>query len=236
MAQLEREDTMKRLLLSSIAGALLASATIANAALIGVSGPNSNLGTGPAIIGAPSDVLDDLVFNTGMEGFNEAQDVVLPSAIGIDGGSIAAGTLVDSHMIFLNSRGGTALRHLNVVWTFDGVILGVMSDSGGTLEAASTSVLGAPTTNYTVTSSGTGPAAPFTARGLEANGGCTGNNDGYLLVSANQLCVSMYVTEPGDWIRVVTAAPIPVPASGLLLPVALGAIAVFRRKKRAAKC
>ena len=144
----------------------------AHATLIGVSGPTSSLGTAPSIIAAPSDVLDDFTTNTGMQGFNEAQGVVTTVPHAIDGGGfIAAGTLVDSHMIFLNSSGSTVLTHFLVDWTFDGTILGIMSDKAGDFEAASTFELGNSATNYTTTFSGSGAAAPFSLRGLDSNNG-----------------------------------------------------------------
>lgn len=184
----------------------------ANGALIGVSGPvstgtGSGGGTLPAIIAAPPHALDDITTNTGMQGFDEAQGVLTTVAHATDSGSIAAGTLVDSHMIFLNSAGSATLRHYDVVWTFDNPIIGVMSDIGGNLEAASTFELGAPGTNYTVTFPGppaSGPAAPFPNRGLEAY-----PQDWYTVLTPYTLEVNMYVTEPGDWMRVVTQVPVP---------------------------
>ena len=163
-----------------------------------------------------------------MQGFDEAQDVLTTVAYAIDGGgSISAGTLVDSHMVFLNSDGNAALSHYDVVWTFDNPILGVMSDRSGTLEVASTFELGAPGTNY--------PAAPFAARGMEGNNGPSGPwpNDGYS-ISANLLSITvgMSVTEPGDWIRVVTAArAVPEPATMILLGIGFLGIVGFSKRK-----
>ena len=192
----------------------------AGATLISVSGPNSNLGSAPAIIGAPADVTDDAASNTGMQGFDERQDVLLGAALSVDGGSIAAGTRVNSHMIFLNTVGNTDASQANVIWTFDGIVLGVMSDSTGTLEVASSAILGAIGTIY--------PAAAFTARGLESNNGGDGPNDGYT-IAGNTLIVAMHVTEPGDWIRVVTA--VPEPGTIALLGVALAVFGFSRRCK-----
>ena len=191
----------------------------AHATLISVTGPNSSAGTAPQIIAPPAHVLDDVVTNTGMQGFDEAQGVLTTAAYSHDDGVISAGTLVNSHMIFLNSCRNNWLRHRNVVWTFANPILAVMSDSNGSFEAASTFELGAPTTNYTSTFFGSGPAAPFHLRGLE-------ENDSYI-VASNQITVSMGVTEPGDWIRVVTAVPEPA-TLGLLL---IGGLMLLRRRK-----
>ena len=138
--------------------------------------------------------------NTGQQGFDEMQDVVLAADLDVDGAvDIPAGTVVDSHMIFLNTDetiAGTTF-HFGVTWTFDGAVLGVMSDKPGALEVASSGALDAALTTY--------PAGGFDNRGIEANPGCTaGNgNDGYS-VAGNSITVCMLVIEPGDWIRVVT--------------------------------
>ena len=206
----------------------------AAALLISASGPTSNLGTAAMIIAAPAHSLDDMVTNSGMQGFNEAQGVLTTVAHTTDGGIIAAGTLVNSHMIFLNSAGGTSLFHYGVSWTFDGMIIGVMSDQSGTLEAASTFELGNPATNYTTTFPGSGPAAPFNARGLETNNGTgLGSGDGYTLLDPYTIRLGMFVTEPGDWIRVVTVAdPVPEPSTILLLGSGLIGLVVYRKKRQ----
>lgn len=221
---------MKKLLSAAAALAVLSGG--AQAAIIGVNETlgASSMGTNAAIIGAPSDALDDLVTNTGMEGFNEAQAVLLGAGgVQTDQGFVGQNMVVDSHMIFLNSQGTAPLSHFGVEWTFSGMILGVMSDSSGNLEANSTALLGAAGTNYTV-----GPgAAPFSARGMENNNGGLGPwpNDGYM-INGNVLTVGMSVTEPGDWIRVVTVNVVPVPAALPLLLAGIGGLGLFARRRK----
>ncbi len=194
------------------------SATASHAAIIGVAGPNSSAGAAAVEISAPPSIIDDApgAENLGQQGFNERQNVLLGSSINVDGGSVAAGTRVDSHMIFLNTAGNSpAVTHNGVVWSFSGTILGVMSDVGGTLEAASTAVLGAIGTTY--------PSA-FGNRGFEGA-------DSYS-VSGNQLTVNMRVTEPGDWIRVITASEVPVPGALPLMLAGIAGLGGLSRRRR----
>ena len=158
----------------------------------GVERVKARLISGQAIISAPLSVIDDApgATNGAQQAFDEQQDVLLGAPLPVDVGAVPAGIKVDSHMIFLNTIVGTPQTiDQGVVWGFDGPIVGVMSDNNGALEAASNVLLGAPGTVY---------PGGFNNRGLE-------NNDGYV-VAGNEITVDMTVTEPGDWIRVVTAA------------------------------
>lgn len=216
--------------------AAFVAATSSHAAIIGFVDPDgTNTGSVAQIIGAPSSVLEDLVENSAQQGFDERQNVELSRDIATDQGTILEGTLVSSHMIFLNTDGNARTDHYDVTWLFDGDILGIMSDYNGNLESATSDILGAVGTNYDIPSTGTGAAAPFAARGLEQNQGCsdTNTNDGYSFLG-NALTLCMAVTEPGDWIRVVTAAtPVPVPAALPLLLAGLGGLGLMARRKRA---
>jgi hypothetical protein len=146
---------------------------------------------GPDIITAPASVINNApgAENDHQQAFDERQGVLLTEPLAVDGGTIAAGKRVNSHMIFLNTPGLLHVSDPGEVWTFDGPVLGVMSDPNGALEFASTPILGDPNTTY--------PDHTFFARGLE-------DNDSYV-VGGNEITVSMQVVEPGDWIRVVTA-------------------------------
>lgn len=184
--------------------------------LIGVSGPNSSLGAAASIISAPALVTNAAVTNSAQQGFNEVQDYITQNPINMDDGVLAAGSFVDSHMIFLNVSSGIE-QHYDVVWTFSGTILGVMSDQMGNLEANSTSELGAPGTTY---------EAPWNARGMEAA-------DTYIYTpGSNVLTVNMRVdADAGDWIRVVTTGTVvPVPGAVLLGLLGLGAVGIKLRR------
>jgi hypothetical protein len=166
----------------------LLAAPAARAVIFSVSGSGITIAP-PALIGNA-----DSTNNSFQQGFNERQGVFLIGPLAVDGGSIGGGVAVDSHMIFFN-RSGSGELSTTATWTFSGTILGVMSDINGTLEAASTSFLGSPTTG--------GYPAPggFTSRGMEPS-----SPDGYSGVGTSSLMVTMTINQPGDWIRVITRA------------------------------
>jgi len=206
---------MKRTLLVALLGLSggLVSVT-SQAALISVSNGLSTAGVTASIISAPGDVRDDAAENAAQQGFNELQDVTLGFDLEVDGTStIAAGTTVDSHMIFLNSDGFERIRHSNVEWMFDGLILGVMSDTRGRLEAGSNALLG-----LDMEYQGTG----LRHRGLE-------RRDSYEFFG-NTLELTMVVREPGDWIRVITASAVPEPSIIALFGLGLLGLGFARRR------
>lgn len=144
------------------------------------------------IIAAPTDALDHAITDDDhMLGFDERQNLVLPHDLAVDQGTIAAGTRVSSHLILFNQRAVDGPRHSANDWVFDGIVIGVMSDVAGRLEAASSALLGAPGTAY--------PPGGFAHRGFESP-------DRYEGVGTATLRVEMRVWQPGDWIRVITAA------------------------------
>lgn len=202
---------MKKQLTVVLTAALLAFASESQALLI----------SGGEIISAPAFAIDDApgAENRHQQGFNERQGVVLPSAIVATwGGTIPAGTVVDSHMIFLNTPGNASATDTQT-WSFSGTILGIMHNAGGTHEANTSALLGAVGTVY--------PSA-FGNRGLESG-------DSILWVTGNEFRVRMQVTEPGDWIRVITAS---VPSAGVpdagtslaLMGLGVAALALVRRR------
>lgn len=209
------KTSMIKKLTATIVGAGLATlmaTTPASALLVG----------GPDIIGAPASVFDDAIGggaeNDHQQAFNEVQGYTLLADLAIDGGIITAGTTVNSHMVFLNSAGNTRITDNGVEWTFNGAILGVMSDIHGVSEGLSNAFLGNPGTLY---------PGSFNNRGME------NNNDGYVMLG-NMLTVNMLVTEPGDWIRVVTAVPLPAAFPLYAAGIALLGFMGWRRRKIAA--
>ena len=226
---------MKALLwIVSAVAIALGLAVPAGATIINVFDPDgSNLGGLAAIIPAPTDAGNNGAFGTAQQGFDERQGVVLPMDIVVDGlGIISLGTVVDSHMIFLNQEPGgpnVGIQHFKVEWTFGGEILGVMSQSRGEMEVATSAFLGVPGTLY--------PLAPFNARGMEGNddgmgpaGDGTSGPDGYTILDPFRLRVGMGVTEPGDWIRVITRPQVPEPTTLALLGAGLLLAALSRAR------
>lgn len=223
-----RTPPLKSALFSLALIALASLSGTAKASLISVTDPNlSNLGYHAAIISAPGNVKDNGVTNEAQQGFNERQNVILNTDISVDGGTIKAGTLVSSHMIFLNSRGNTLLSQVGVVWEFSAKILGVMTDTWGTQEAATSSLLGAVGTVY--------PRDPFKYRGFDPTQ--KGIPDAYS-IAGRYLTLDLRVIQPGDWVRVITEGDLRIVPTAVPLPAALwliigsfGGLAALRRRK-----
>ncbi|MDD5058036.1 MAG: hypothetical protein PHQ60_09190 [Sideroxydans sp.] len=196
-----------------VSAMLLGCVAQVQAAITNVTVVGTSTAAAPAIIAPPSDVLNDCATAGGQIGFDEAQGVLLNAPLYADDGVvISAGTVVDSHMIFLNVPVSIGTADQEAIWTFKKPVVAVMSDQGGLYEAASSALLGASATNYFVSPSPSTPgctgAAPFRTRGLEtstqyAHTNCPFSNDCYT-VSGNTIDVYMWAGAAGDWIRVLT--------------------------------
>ncbi len=125
-------------------------------------------------------------------------------------GVISAGTAISSHYVFYDPK--TFIQQIGSVF-FDTNVIGIIT-SLGTLAASD--FLGAPGTIYNA------PAL----RGLEA-----GDSALIDLVTPNRINVDWKASSPGDYIRVITSSPVPVPAAFWLFGSAILATIGWSRKK-----
>lgn len=154
-----------------------------------------------ASIPAPVSVAPDGATNQRPQGFNEQQNIRLPADLVVDNGIIPAGTVVNSHMIFLNPGPSNTINFNGATFRFDGDILGVMSDTGGQQEADSSALLGAIGTTY--------PAA-YTGRGLETGTPLFPFGTENYNVSGDTFRLSLRAGRgEGDYIRVITTSNSP---------------------------
>ncbi len=182
-----------------------------------------NVDSGHALgIAAPTIVDDDTpATSTGaIQFFNEVSDLLLTDDLLTTTGLIKAGTRVDSHLVFLNVDAQLGRAVTQATLSFSTEILGLITDRAGVNN--SHGLLGGLGTAY------------GSLYGLNWNDAAT--------FLGGQLNVQMTAQEArGDWIRVVTVAapmiqtaPVPVPASGLLIPLGLAGLAALRRRRRTA--
>lgn len=163
-----------------------------------------------------SDVGNNTFQTLNLYGFNEDQNIVIPSNLAVDVGSspIAAGTVVASHYIFFDPVSASIQGYVD----FDSQILGILTS---TSNMAATDFLANTSVNYLNPS----------ARGLE--GGDSAVIDGG---NPNRVDVSFVASTPGDYIRVLTArspgAAMPEPDTVLLLAIGLAGVAVARRRRQ----
>lgn len=220
---------MKRAIL--VAAAMVFSSVLAaSATTVTVTGSAVELSPVPLNVtnGAPGD-------NNNILWFQEASNVLVTAdQAGLGGTSISTGQRVDSYMIFLNrADSSNTLLNATATFEFSTQVLGIFGNertsSGNDLDA--TDYL-ASMTIYT----------DFNSRGIE------NNNDGSLVAplraggapndeitfdGASKVELTFYVTQPGDWVRVVTVTAVPLPAALPLMLVGLGGLAFVARRRSA---
>jgi hypothetical protein len=221
----------------------MALAPPASAGFVAVVGQGNILDANvPGSTGATPNFFQDQGANRVVHGWNERQGVVLSQNLFVDivspgfydqigdlgtfnQFSIAAGTRVNSHLLYYDPRNNFTVS--GVTFTFTGQILGIIVESdrfwnnahGFTDYFVNSDFLGHPNTGY--------PAGHFVNRGLEFN-----TDDLTFLVSGNQLTLNYTAGNPGDQIRVITAV-VPAPMGALLVASAVPVLfmrRLFRRK------
>jgi hypothetical protein len=140
--------------------------------------------------------------------FDEKQNVVLLSNLAVDGGTIVAGTRVDSHFVTFDPA--TNRQVIGSV-TFSRPILGVMTT---TARMNASNFLGNSAVTYSLVS----------ASGFEAGDSVT--------VAGNTLTYRMTASNPSDSFRVLTA--VPEPTTWAMLIAGFGLVGAAARRRRSA--
>jgi hypothetical protein len=215
--------------LGGMALSLLIGGCKADAAIISTTGP-------VVIISAPVSVVPGKSVNkTDGQAFAELQDLTLGSALSVNatspgkynggvgpGGTISAGTDVNSYFVLFDS-GGKSVTYPTVTLTFSTEILGVIfSDS---LLNKSDLLLGDPGTTYPT--------------GVGNRGQESGDSTA---ISASGLTITLNDTTsyPGDDIRIITAgahpiSSIPEPRAWGLFAIGITSLGFLRGRKKTAK-
>ena len=202
----------------TLAFAAVLSAGVAHAATITANNETSEVIPAPIVLnnGAPGN-------NTTVKAFEEATGVILASDLTTTLPAISAGTAVDSHMLFLNREDTASIRTVvEYSFTFSETIIGL--------------ILG--TTNVNNTTFGTNGFPVLAASGTTYGNlnGFEGSGDTWTITGGNTISGMMTVSQPGDWIRVITEspAPVPLPAAGWMLLAGVGGLAAARKARKAA--
>jgi PEP-CTERM motif len=169
----------------------------------------------------PNTVGNDTFQNVNLYGFDEGQNIVIPTALQVDDlanglgggsgpGTLAAGTVVASHYVFFDPKDPTSQKGLV---NFDSAILAVITSTN--LLAASDFLIQTGVTYLNPS-----------ARGLEAG-------DVVSISGLNQIQVDWAASTPGDYVRVLTAfsPSVPEPSSWAMLAGGVLVLGALRKRR-----
>jgi hypothetical protein len=192
------------------------------AAIISTTGQVSIISPPPSVV-----VNTGLLSNTTEFLFQETANFVLPSAVEVNAtlpgtynsnasltpGSIPSGTDVDSYYLHSNSVDATNQSYSGSI-TFSTPVLGLIVLDAQF--ASSNGILGAPGTAYSSSGQGYELGSPDV-----------------ISLSADRLTVtfSNSLSTASDDVRIITASPVPEPATVILSAIGLGWVAVLRRRR-----
>ena len=196
---------MKSMLLAL---ACICSAGLAQAAVVNVDVTTPATGTwevytGAGPIGTNQFNEDGVVYT-----LEESQGVTVPVTLTTFGGTVPAGTVVDSTLVWVDP---SVLMNTQATIDFSSDIVGIIV--GSVTLFLTESLFGSDVVTYFYDS----------MTGLE-------RIDRLFIVDENTITINFWTDNPGDYIRVLTATPIPVPAAGLMLLAGLGALGAMRRR------
>lgn len=199
----------------------MAHATIVSGAITQGGGTFVKLAVPFASSTPPNTVGNDTFQNNNLYGFDEGQNIVIPSPLQVDDlanglgggsgpGTLAAGTVVASHYVFFDPKDTTSQKGLV---NFDSAILAVISSTN--LLAASDFLIQTGVTYLNPS-----------ARGLEVG-------DVVTISGLSQIQVDWTASSPGDYVRVLTAfsPSVPEPSSWAMLAGGVLLMGALRKRR-----